>query len=33
MTWNKKHLSKQIVVSIIYTLGKDFFAAATFKGL
>ena len=28
----KKHLSKQ-VVSIAYTLGKDFFAAATFKGL
>ena len=31
-TWNKKHLSKQ-VVSMIYTLEKDFFAAATFKGL
>ena len=31
MTWNKKHESKQ-VVSMIYTLEKDF-AAASFKGL
>ena len=30
--WNKKHSLKE-VVSLIYTLGKDFFAAATFKGL
>ena len=28
----KKHLLKQ-VVSIVYTFGKDIFAAATFKGL
>ena len=32
ITWNKKHSSKQ-VASMINTLGKDFFAAATFKGL
>ena len=32
ITWNKKHSSKQ-VVSMIYTLGKEVFAAATFKGL
>ena len=32
ITWNKKYSSKQ-VVSMINTLGKDFFAAATFKGL
>ena len=31
ITWNKKHSSKQ-VVSMIYTLGKDFFATATFQG-
>ena len=31
ITWKKKHPSKQ-VVSMIYTLGKDFFEAATFKG-
>ena len=29
ITRNKKHSSKQ-VVSMIYTLGKDFFATATF---
>ena len=29
---NKKHSSKQ-VVSMMYTLGKDFFAAAAFQGL
>ena len=29
ITWNKKHSSKQ-VVSVIYTLGKDLFAYATF---
>ena len=28
----KKHSSKQ-VVSIVHTVGKDFFAAAAFKGL
>ena len=32
VTWNEKHLLKQ-VVSMINTLGKDFLAAATFKGL
>ena len=32
MTWNEKHSSKQ-VVSMINTLGKKVFAAATFKGL
>ena len=32
ITRNKKHSSKQ-VVWMINTLGKDFFAAATFKGL
>ena len=32
ITWNKKRSSKQ-VVSMIYTLQKEFFAAATFKGL
>ena len=32
LTWNKIHLSKQ-VVSIIYTLEKTFLAAATFEGL
>ena len=32
ITRNKKHSSKQ-VVSMIYTLGKDFFATATFQGL
>ena len=32
MTWNKKHLSKP-VVSTLYTLWKNVFAAATFKGL
>ena len=31
ITRNKKHSSKQ-VVSMIYTLGKDFFATATFQG-
>ena len=29
---DQKHSSKQ-VVSTVHTLGKDFFAAATFKGL
>ena len=29
ITWNKKYSLKQ-VVSLIYTLGKDFFEAATF---
>ena len=32
ITWNKKHSSKQ-VVSMIYGLRKDFFAAATLEGL
>ena len=32
ITGNKKHLLKQVVL-VINTLGKDFFAAATFKGL
>ena len=32
MTSNKKYSSEQ-VLSMIYALGKDFFAAATFKGL
>ena len=32
ITWNKKHKSKQ-VLSMIYIFGKDFFAAATVKGL
>ena len=32
ITWNKKHLLKQIL-SMIYAPEKDFFAAATFKGL
>ena len=32
ITWNKIHSLKQ-VVSVIYILGKDFFVAATFKGL
>ena len=32
ITWNKRHSSKQ-VVSITYTLVKDFFADSTFKGL
>ena len=32
ITRNKKHSSKQ-VVSMMYTLGKDFFATATFQGL
>ena len=32
ITRNKKHSSKQ-VVSMIYTLGKDFFATATFQVL
>ena len=32
ITQNKKHSSQQ-VVSIIYTLEKDFFVAATFTGL
>ena len=31
ITRNKKHSSKQ-VVSMIYTLAKDFFATATFQG-
>ena len=31
ITYNKKHSSKQ-AVSMIYTLRKNFFAAATFKG-
>ena len=31
ITWNKKDSSKQ-VVSMINKLGKEFFAAATFKG-
>ena len=31
ITWNKKHSSKQ-VLSMIHTVEKDFFAAATFKG-
>ena len=30
--WNKKHSSKQ-VVSMVHTIGKDFFEASTFKGL
>ena len=32
ITWNIKHWSKQ-VVSMIYTLGKEFLAAVTFKAL
>ena len=32
ITWNKKHLSKQVVL-MIYKLEKDLFVAATFKGL
>ena len=32
ITWNKKHLSKQIV-TIAYTLKKKFSAVATFEGL
>ena len=32
ITWNKKHLSKQ-VLSVVYKLGNDVFAAAIFKGL
>ena len=32
ITWNENNSSKQ-VVSMINTLRKDFFAAATFKGL
>ena len=32
ITWNKKYSSKQ-AVSMINTLGEDFFAAATFKDL
>ena len=32
ITWNKKHSFKQ-VASMLDTLGKDFFAAATFTGL
>ena len=32
ITWNKKHSSKQ-VVSMTDTFRKNFFAAATFKGL
>ena len=31
ITWNKKHSSKQ-VVSMIFTLGKYFFATATSQG-
>ena len=31
ITWNKKHSSKQLVL-LIYTLGKDFFVTAAFKG-
>ena len=31
ITRNRKHSPKQ-VVSMIYTLGKDFFATATFQG-
>ena len=31
ITRGKKHSSKQ-VVSMIHTLGKDFFATATFRG-
>ena len=31
ITWNKKHSLKQ-VVSMISTLGRDFFAAVSFKG-
>ena len=30
ITWNRKHSSIQ-VVSMIYTLGKNFFATAAFK--
>ena len=32
ITWNEKHWLKQ-AVSMTNTLGKDFLAAATFKGL
>ena len=32
ITRNKKHSSKQVVF-MMYTLGKDFFATATFQGL
>ena len=32
ITWNEIHSSKQ-VISMINILGKDLFAAATFKGL
>ena len=32
ITWNEKNSSKE-VVSMINTLGKDFFAAATFQAL
>ena len=32
ITWNKKHSSEQ-VVSMLYIFEKNFFAAATFKGL
>ena len=32
ITWNKKHLSKQFI-SMTYILKKNFYAAATFKGL
>ena len=31
MTWKEKHLSKQ-VVTITCTLGRKFFAVATFEG-
>ena len=30
-TWNKKHLSKQVVITT-YTLEKKIFAVATFEG-
>ena len=32
ITQNKKHSTKQVVF-MMYTLGKDFFATATFQGL
>ena len=31
ITWNKKHISKQVPVT--YTLENKFFAVATFEGL
>ena len=32
VTWNKNHLSKR-VLSMVYKIGKDIFAAAIFKSL